>query len=650
MTNVCGTGGWSGPKPGDPDNNSVLTATPAFGGIDVSWSMPTTNSFAVSQVLIYRGLLPTFNGAIQIAVSGGNQYYDKVNGQYEYYYWIRIVSINGTEGELIGPASAVARPLIGDLIEQLTGQIDSGSLAQSLKDDLSKISILRADLLNEITARENSNVTLAQALTDVDAGVAEALTFVSQEISTRTSNDAALAEALNLTAVTLGNDFALATTALTTSIDAVTGTVGAMYTAKVNVNGLIGGFGLANDGATVEAGFDVDRFWVGKSSTNAAWEINTAYALNTVVTGLGYNWKCLLAHTSSQSIGLPAAVVPSNTYWTRLTKTLVKPFIIENDEVFIDQAVINKLTFKKLTNEAGTFIVNSEGQLSAAYINTSGMSIKNSAGTILLDAGNGYFSGKLSAGVVDFASSVGVTLPPFTAPGSYPLTVPTGNTAMRVLLVGGGGGGGAGNLQNFAPAGGGGGSGGIYEYTFTGLTEGAQYTLVVGNGGAGGLMHPSGSYGNNRYGSPGGAGGSTYVDGLPGAVATGGGGGGGGGQDSGGVGGVGGAAGLPSGGATAEGTFGTVGDVGGVGGYSVYGTGGEAGVYFGFNNNMLGGAAGGGGGGGGTHVPYWNTDIRGGAGAAGKAIIEYFDPAGVVLRKEMNQLKTELRATGLELT
>ena len=40
----------------------------------------------------------------------------------------------------------------------------------------------------------------------------------------------------------------------------------ALYTAKVDVNGLIGGFGLYNNGVTVEAGFDVDKFWVGRTT------------------------------------------------------------------------------------------------------------------------------------------------------------------------------------------------------------------------------------------------------------------------------------------------------------------------------------------------------------------------------------------------
>lgn len=270
MPGVCGTGGWSGPKPGDPDNNSILSATPAFGGIDVSWTYPSTNPFAVAHVLVYRGVSADYMGAIYLATVSGSMYYDKTDIEMpiEYFYWIRLVSINGTYGELIGPASAVARPSIERTIEQLTGKIDAGVLAQSLRAELDQISILNGNLLNEITARENGEITLAQALADVDGGVAQALTFIHQEINSRVTADSAQAENLNLVAATLGDEMAAATTSMTAEIDAVTGTVNAMYTAKVNVNGLIGGFGLANNGAEVEAGFDVDLFWVGRTNAN----------------------------------------------------------------------------------------------------------------------------------------------------------------------------------------------------------------------------------------------------------------------------------------------------------------------------------------------------------------------------------------------
>ncbi|MGO1718436.1 MAG: phage tail tip fiber protein, partial [Halomonas sp.] len=43
---------------------------------------------------------------------------------------------------------------------------------------------------------------------------------------------------------------------------------GSLYTAKVQSGGLIGGFGIHNDGTEVDAGFDVDRFWIGRTDSD----------------------------------------------------------------------------------------------------------------------------------------------------------------------------------------------------------------------------------------------------------------------------------------------------------------------------------------------------------------------------------------------
>lgn len=380
-TNVCGTGGWTGPKPGDPDNNIILSATPAFGGIDVSWTYPATFPHAVAHTLLYRGLTADFNSAIQIAVVSGNFFYDKQDNNYTHYYWIRIVSVNGTEGEIIGPASATAKRTIEQTIEDLTGQIDRGLLAQSLKEEIDKITFTYDELVQEIANRIAGNEALAALLAEVQTGVTQSLAFIDTETTSRAEGDSALLRQLN-TLAALNQDNAAAiltertarvdgdsalsarvdlvvaatgdnaaaiqqvnetqtsiTTALARSITTVQSTlegdtasgqvgllaqvgdlentvsgIGALYTAKVSVNGLIGGFGVFNDGTTVEAGFDVDRFWIGRTNANRR-----------------------------------------------------KPFIIDNDIVYIDEGAINKLTFNKLRDASGNFIV-ANGKVKADYL------------------------------------------------------------------------------------------------------------------------------------------------------------------------------------------------------------------------------------------------------------------------------------------
>ena len=357
--NVCGTGGWSGPLPGDPDNSILLSAVPAFGGIDVSWTYPVINPFAVAHVLLHRGISANFNSSRLLQIVSGNFFYDKLDAGSTYFYWIQIVSVNGTLGDIIGPASATARPLIADLIEQLTGQIDAGLLAQSLKGTIDNISLVSSSLAAEIFDRQTGETSFAQALEDVQAGVAQANTFIATEIDSRISANSAIAEQISLVSATLGgsiaavstqltaqatateanaaqitqvatslgNNINAVSTSMTVDVDSVRGTVNSMYTAKVTANGLVGGFGLANNGDSVEAGFDVDTFWVGRTGNDKR-----------------------------------------------------KPFIIKDDEVFINQAVINELTFTKLRDESGSVMVKPDPQtgkskLKADYIDTNSIVI-----------------------------------------------------------------------------------------------------------------------------------------------------------------------------------------------------------------------------------------------------------------------------------
>ena len=346
----CGTGIFdSVVRPSDPDNNLVLTASPAFGGIDVAWSLPTVRPYAVAHVLIYRSLLNTFASAIRIAAISGDSYYDKLDTSLTYYYWIQVVTVNGTYLDVVGPASAQARPVISRVIEQLSGQIDRGMLAESLKASIDTIPVLSAGLAQEVTDRIQGNQALTNTINQLQIQVGDNATLISQETTQRTTQYSALAGQINAlgtrtddntTAIvaetlartsatealtlqintaqsTLEGNIAAVQTFAQTGITSINGTltqIGALYTARLTVNGLVGGFGVYNDGSTVEAGFDVDTFWVGRTQSNKR-----------------------------------------------------KPFIVADGEVFMDQAVINSLTFTKLRDESGSLLVQN-GKVKAQYL------------------------------------------------------------------------------------------------------------------------------------------------------------------------------------------------------------------------------------------------------------------------------------------
>src|SRR5205823_6074717 len=136
------------------------------GGIDVSWSYPNTNPYAVAYTILYRGLSADLNAAIELGKVGGSIYFDKLNptAPTQYYYWIRVMSTNGTLGDPVCPASAIAKPVSVYSLEELTGLIDDGVLAEALKTEIARIPVLDTRIIDEINDRISSNQLLTDTL------------------------------------------------------------------------------------------------------------------------------------------------------------------------------------------------------------------------------------------------------------------------------------------------------------------------------------------------------------------------------------------------------------------------------------------------------------------------------------------------------
>lgn len=327
---VCGTGGSNLPLPGDPSNIVTLTASGVFGGIRVHWTYPLSNPHAVAHTLLYRATSSDYGTASQIAVVAGNTYFDQstVDTDTVYYYWIVIVSINGTHNDLIGPASATANPMVDDLLVALTDKIDRGVLATALKTKIDKITTLEDGLTAEASYRVADGEALATAFNGLQATVDDTVSLVLTETTTRSTADSSLASQITTAQSQLGDDLASAQVSLSTNITTVAGhvtSIGALYTVKVDVNGMVGGFGVYNDGTEIQAGFLVDTFWVGRTSADKK-----------------------------------------------------KPFIISDGIVYIDNAMIHQLTADK--------------------IDTRGLTIKASDGTLILGSGTALHSSYAAPG------------------------------------------------------------------------------------------------------------------------------------------------------------------------------------------------------------------------------------------------------------
>ena len=207
---VCGTGGWSGPLPGDPNNDSVLTATAVYGGIQLAWTYPTINPHAVAHTLLYRGISVNPSEALLHRTVTGDSYLDITNPEeaVTFFYWIKIVSVYGTVGPLIGPASVVALSTMLQLMELLTGRIDDGLLATSLRSDIASIATLAQEIDLEIQNRIASNVALGNALAAVQTQSGELTTYILNETTQRTTADDAQVSAINAVAVGQGSNAA----------------------------------------------------------------------------------------------------------------------------------------------------------------------------------------------------------------------------------------------------------------------------------------------------------------------------------------------------------------------------------------------------------------------------------------------------------
>lgn len=324
-TDTCGTGGWAGPLPGDPGEVYGLTATPAFGGIQLNWNLPGVNPQAVAYVTIFRSYLPDFQYAVKRVDWKGSQYFDQTTAGEPLsvkYYWIQVRSVNGTLGQVIGPASATARPMIDDYIELLTNKIDKSILAQELQSDIDNIGVLGQSITEEVQDRLDAINALGSVVGGLQGQLEDALVIVEEVVEKQVTDTNALVQSMDLLAIGLDNriagvvdeklaeigdntalaqrvttveatvngDTATGQVGLVAKVDGNTNTILSMWTAKLNVNGLIGGFGLANNGQEVDAGFDVDTFWVGRTTNKK------------------------------------------------------KPFIISNGEVIIDRAVLGQVT------------------------------------------------------------------------------------------------------------------------------------------------------------------------------------------------------------------------------------------------------------------------------------------------------------------
>jgi hypothetical protein len=196
------------------------------------------------------------------------------SGQQESFTYIQqeITQRTTADGALVDMLNTIASGFnenLAVIFSQLQVLTNSdGAMASQITQLFVKSDQNAAAIQNESTVRANAISAMATQVTTLTSRVGSAEATLVSESNTRASADNALSSRITSAEASLNGNIATVQTNLQAQVTTVNGKVteiGALWTAKVQVNNLIGGFGVYNNGQVVEAGFDVDRFWIGRT-------------------------------------------------------------------------------------------------------------------------------------------------------------------------------------------------------------------------------------------------------------------------------------------------------------------------------------------------------------------------------------------------
>lgn len=373
-TNVCGTGGWTGPLPGDPDNSSVLVATSEFGGIKLTWTMPSVNAHAVSYTNVYWSTSANVATAASITTVSGSSYFDvgaAANPTTTYYYWIQHVSINGTVLGYVGPASAKAKPEIDKIIQLLAGKVETSALAQSLRDRIDIITNLESGITSLNNRLEYENKLITETLDAVKNDVSGATTYIQSQMKLFADEKVALATAVNTQVSTFSEGVYAAIREETNTRAEETGALFGEKLVKIDLAGNVSGYGLSAyvdpDGTSMsEFRVAADRFSVGAPAIVQSY----------TPTSNNYNGK----------VWVDTSITPNVTKWYNATSNRWQTTPVKGSSPFTVKT--SPETIDGVTIPPGVYIDSAViGRIDASQINTRGLAVRDETGKIILGAG-----------------------------------------------------------------------------------------------------------------------------------------------------------------------------------------------------------------------------------------------------------------------
>jgi len=300
----CGTNRDQLTFPGDPNlNNTAVWATAVTMGVRINWALPEPKG-AVAFARLWRNTGTNFSSASIIAEAAGDYYLDPLDWDQggTYYYWLQLVSINGGEGNVIGPVGIDMQSSIDTMLTYLQDKISSSQLSEDLRQEVANITNIDTALSDEQRARLFNDGTLTSLFEQLRDELGEQGNLITNEIRTRIDENAAIAYQVDLQVSKINNSIALVQEETYTKAetdgaiagqietlqasfggdigsiqtlneivlgDEAAGTTGLLsrHMVRVDSNGYVAGYGLYNDGETADFTIHADNFAIGYPGT-----------------------------------------------------------------------------------------------------------------------------------------------------------------------------------------------------------------------------------------------------------------------------------------------------------------------------------------------------------------------------------------------
>ena len=218
---------------------SKLTASGAFQNIILEWEGTNQPGYAYTEV--WRAEVDNLGEAVMVGASRGFMFTDPVGPGSSYYYWVRAVSTTAHPGPYNASAGTLGEtaPDVEYLLDKLEGEITESQLYADLNSRIDLIDdnetglVTRTDVLETETSAQATSINQLQASVD-------------------------------------GNTAAIETKAEVSAVDALEGElapISAQWTVKTQVNDLVGGIGLYNDGQQTMFAVNANRFYITDDGT-----------------------------------------------------------------------------------------------------------------------------------------------------------------------------------------------------------------------------------------------------------------------------------------------------------------------------------------------------------------------------------------------